>query len=99
MRAMKAGSVIVDMAAEMGGNCPLTELDKVVNKHGVTLIGDSNLPSLMAADASNLYARNIYNFIELMSDGEGCLDVTVEDEILDAAILCRGGEYLKGDAR
>jgi len=99
VRAMKTGSVIVDMAAEMGGNCPLTELDKVVNKHGVTLIGDSNLPSLMAADASNLYARNIYNFIELMSDGKGCLDATVEDEILETARLCHNGEYLKGGAR
>ncbi len=92
---MKPGSVIVDMAAEMGGNCPLTELDKVVVKYGVTLIGESNIPSLMAADASSLYARNLYNFVELMCDGEGRLDTTVEDEILEAALLCRDGEFLK----
>jgi len=92
---MKPGSVIVDMAAEMGGNCPLTELDKVVVKHGVTLIGESNIPSLMATDASSLYARNLYNFVELMCDGEGGLDTTVEDEILESALLCRDGEFLK----
>jgi len=92
---MKPGSVIVDMAAEMGGNCPLTELDKAVVKHGVTLIGESNIPSLMATDASSLYARNLYNFVELMCDGEGGLDTTVEDEILEAALLCRDGEFLK----
>jgi len=95
VKNMKPGSVIVDMAAEMGGNCPLTELDKVVVKHDVTLVGESNIPSLMAADASNLYARNLYSFVELMCDGEGGLDATVEDEILEAAILCRGGEFLK----
>jgi len=95
VQRMKPGSVIVDMAAEMGGNCPLTELDRVVVKHGVTLIGESNIPSLMAADASSLYARNLYNFVELMCDGEGGLDTSVEDEILEAALLCRNGEFLK----
>lgn len=95
VKSMKAGSVVVDMAAEMGGNCPLTELDRIIVKHDVTLIGESNIPALMAADASSLYARNLYNFIELMCDGEGGLDATIEDEILDAAILCRDGEFLK----
>jgi len=95
VQQMKPGSVIVDMAAEMGGNCPLTELDKVVVKHDVTLIGESNIPSLMAADASNLYARNLYNFTELMCDGNGEMDTSVEDEILDAALLCRDCKFLK----
>jgi len=95
LRRMKTGSVIVDMAAEMGGNCPLTELDKVIVKHGVTLIGESNIPSLMAADASKLYARNLYKFVELMCDGEGGLDASVDDEILAAALLCRNGKFLK----
>lgn len=95
LQHMKRGSVIVDMAVETGGNCPLTELDKVVVKHGVTLIGESNIPSLMAADASSLYARNLYNFVKLMCDGEGGLDTSVKDEILDAALLCRDGEFLK----
>jgi len=92
---MKPGSVIVDMAAEMGGNCPLTERDRVSVKYGVTLIGESNIPSLMATDASKLYARNLYNFVELMCDGDGGLDTAVEDEILEASLLCRDGEFLK----
>jgi proton-translocating NAD(P)+ transhydrogenase subunit alpha len=100
VKAMKPGSVIVDMAAGMGangmgGNCPLTELDKTVVKHGVTLIGESNIPSLVAADASQLYARNLFNFLALMSDGEGGLNTKLEDEIVEAAVLCRDGEFLK----
>lgn len=100
VKAMKPGSVIVDMAAGMGangvgGNCPLTEPDKTVEKHGVTLLGESNIPSLVAADASQLYARNLLNFLMLMSDGEGGLNTVLEDEIIEAAVLCRGGEFLK----
>jgi len=95
VKAMKPGSVIVDMAAEMGGNCPLTELDKIVEKHGVTLIGESNIPSLVAADASQLYARNLLNFLVLMCDGEGGLNTKLDDEIIEAAVLCREGEFLK----
>ncbi|OIO68147.1 MAG: NAD(P)(+) transhydrogenase (Re/Si-specific) subunit alpha [Zetaproteobacteria bacterium CG12_big_fil_rev_8_21_14_0_65_55_1124] len=95
VKAMKPGSVIVDMAAEMGGNCPLTELDKTVVKHGVTLIGESNIPSLVAADASQLYARNLNHFLTLMCDGEGGLNTVLDDEIITAAVLCREGEFLK----
>ena len=68
VKGMKPGSVIVDMAIEQGGNCPLTERDKVVIKHGVKLIGYSNLPAMVAADASALYARNLLNFINLIVD-------------------------------
>ncbi|MDQ6987543.1 MAG: Re/Si-specific NAD(P)(+) transhydrogenase subunit alpha [Mariprofundaceae bacterium] len=100
VKAMRAGSVIVDMAAGLGskgvgGNCPLSEVDKTVVKHGVTLVGESNIPSQMAADASQLYARNLYNFAELMSDGEGDLNSALDDEIVTAAVLCRAGEFLK----
>jgi len=100
VRAMKPGSVIVDMAAGLGaegvgGNCPLTELDKTVTKHGVILIGESNIPSLVAADASQLYARNLHHFLALMCDGEGGLDTRLDDEIVEAAVLCRDGEFLK----
>lgn len=100
VKAMKPGSVIVDMAAGMGangqgGNCPLTELDKIVDKHGVTLIGESNIASLVAADASQLYARNLLNFLVLMCDGEGGLNTKLDDEIIEAAVLCREGEFLK----
>jgi len=96
VKAMKPGSVIVDMAAEMGGNCPLTELDAVVEKYGVTLIGISNIPALIAADASSLYARNMLNFITPMIDGESAaLNIDMEDEIIEASLLCRDGNALK----
>jgi len=96
VKAMKPGSVIVDMAAEMGGNCPLTELDAVTEKYGVTLIGISNIPALIAADASSLYARNMFNFISPMIDAEsGALNLNMEDEVVEASLLCRDGEVLK----
>ncbi|MCP6623501.1 NAD(P)(+) transhydrogenase (Re/Si-specific) subunit alpha, partial [Klebsiella pneumoniae] len=68
---MKPGSVIIDLAAAQGGNCPLTEVDQVVVKHGVTIIGHSNLAALVPADASALYARNLLDFLKLVIDGEG----------------------------
>lgn len=97
VKEMKAGSVIVDMAVEMGGNCELSELDKVVVKHGVTLIGVSNIPALMAADASRMYARNLYHFLlpMLPAEGSGGLVINREDEVIEAALLCQHGELLK----
>ncbi|MDQ6964185.1 MAG: Re/Si-specific NAD(P)(+) transhydrogenase subunit alpha, partial [Mariprofundales bacterium] len=77
---MRMGSVIVDLAAEMGGNCPLTRKDEVINHNGVTIIGDSNIPSRMAADASTLYARNMLSFIGLLTNSEGSVDIDVDDE-------------------
>ncbi|SFW35340.1 Re/Si-specific NAD(P)(+) transhydrogenase subunit alpha [Nitrosovibrio sp. Nv17] len=92
VRAMKPGSVIVDMAVEAGGNCPLSELDRVVVKHGVHLIGISNLPGLVAADASALYARNLMNFLNLMLDGDtGELKIDREDEIIAGTLVCADG--------
>ena len=94
--AMKPGSVIVDMAVEMGGNCPLSEMDSVWQKDGVTLIGISNIPALMAADSSSLYARNLFNFIDLMLDSEKeGLNVDMDDEIIEASLLCWDGEAMK----
>ena len=96
VRAMKPGSVIVDMAVEAGGNCPLSELDKVVIKHGVHLIGIANLPGLVAADSSALYARNLMNFLNLMLDAKsGEFKIDREDEIVDGTIVCTGGEITK----
>ncbi len=84
VKAMKPGSVIVDLAAEAGGNCPLTELDKTVVKHGVTLVGESNLAGTVAADASALYARNLLNFINLLCDPKngGTININREDDII-----------------
>ncbi len=97
VQSMKPGSVIVDMAVEMGGNCPLSEMDSVIEKHGVTLIGISNIPALMATDASSLYARNLFNFITPMLNEDGHLNINREDEVIESALLCMDGEFLKPD--
>ena len=96
VKSMKPGSVIVDMAVEQGGNCPLSELDKTVVKHGVTLIGVANIPSLVAADSSALYARNLLNLLNLMHDAKtGEFKINREDEIIAGTLVCAGGEVLK----
>jgi NAD(P) transhydrogenase subunit alpha len=92
VRAMKPGSVIVDMAIEQGGNCPLTELGKTVVKHGVYIIGEPNLAALVAADASALYARNVLDFLKLVIDKEDKFVIDREDEIVRATLLCHDGE-------
>ncbi len=91
---MRPGSVIVDMAVEAGGNCPLSRPDEVVVEHGVSIVGVTNIPSLMAADASQLYARNMQRFVELMLE-DGALNLDVDDEIVRAVLLCRDGSALK----
>jgi NAD(P) transhydrogenase subunit alpha len=93
---MKPGSVILDMAVEQGGNCPLTERDRIVVKHGVKLIGLTNLAGLVAADASALYARNLLNFIALLLDPKsGELTINREDEIIAGSLVAIGGEAIK----
>ncbi|MBP6058010.1 MAG: Re/Si-specific NAD(P)(+) transhydrogenase subunit alpha [Nitrosomonas sp.] len=95
VQAMKPGSVIVDMAVEAGGNCPLSELNKTVVKHGVHLIGIANIPGLVAADSSTLYARNLMNFLNLMLDPEsGELKIDRGDEIIVGTLVCAGGEII-----
>jgi NAD(P) transhydrogenase subunit alpha len=89
---MKPGSVIVDMAVEQGGNCPLSELGKTVTKYGVHIIGEPNLAALVAADASALYARNVLDFLKLIVDKEGQLAINLDDEIVAATLMCSGGE-------
>lgn len=91
VKAMKPGSVIVDMAVEAGGNCPISELDKTVVKHGVHLVGIANIPSLVAADSSTLYARNLLNFFNLIVDAEGKLNIDREDEIVAGTLVCSNG--------
>ena len=95
VRSMKPGSVIVDMAVEQGGNCPLSELGKTVTKYGVHIIGEANLPALAAADASALYSRNLIDFMKLIVDKDGALAINREDEIVAATLLCSGGEVLR----
>ena len=99
VKAMKPGSVIVDIAAGKGpnggGNCPISEADKTVVKHGVTIVGDTNLPAHVAADASALYARNVIDFLKLIINKEGALHVDMEDDIVAACLMARGGEVTR----
>jgi NAD(P) transhydrogenase subunit alpha len=92
VRSMRPGSVIVDLAAEQGGNCPLTKPDQVVEAHGVTLMGYTNLPGHLAVDASSLYARNLFNFVSLFVDKKtGEINLNWDDEIIKGAGLTRDG--------
>lgn len=96
VKAMKPGSVIVDMAAPQGGNCPLTEPGKTVVKHGVTLVGETNIPALVAADASALYARNVLDFLKLVLEKDAtALKIDLEDDIVKACLMCRDGQLLR----
>ena len=97
VKAMKPGSVIVDIAAGkgpngVGGNCPLSEVDKTVLKHGVTIVGETNLPALVAADASALYARNVIDFLKLVITKEGAFNVPMDDDIVTACLMTQSGE-------
>ncbi|MGH6871435.1 MAG: Re/Si-specific NAD(P)(+) transhydrogenase subunit alpha [Rhizomicrobium sp.] len=95
IETMKPGSVIVDLAAEQGGNTPLTRADEVVEVHGVTIMGYTNLPARLAVDTSSLYARNLYNFVALIVDKKtGSLALNWDDEIVKGAGLTRDGEIV-----
>ncbi len=93
VQSMKPGSVIVDLAAEQGGNCALTEPDQVVKKHGVTVIGYTNLPSRLAAQASQLYGTNLrYLLAQMCPAKDGVLTVDMTDEIVRGATVVNGGQ-------
>jgi len=93
VESMKDGSVVVDLAAEQGGNCELTEPDKVVIHHGVTLIGYTDLPSRMAAQSSQLYASNLRHLLtDLTPEKDGQIVVDMEDEVIRGATICKDGE-------
>ncbi len=95
VKTMKPGSIIVDLAAEQGGNCPLTCADKVVETHGVTIMGYTNLPARLAVDTSSLYSRNLFNFVSLIVDKKtGQLALNWDDEIVKGAGLTRDGEIV-----
>jgi H+-translocating NAD(P) transhydrogenase subunit alpha len=92
VKSMKPGSVIVDIAAPAGGNCPLTEPGKTVQRYGVTIVGETNLPALVAADSSSLYARNVLDFLKLVLTKEGGLQVPMDDDIVVACLMTHNGE-------
>jgi NAD(P) transhydrogenase subunit alpha len=97
VKSMKPGSVIVDLAAGkgangVGGNCPLSVADQTVVQHGVTLVGETNLPALVAADASALYARNVLDFLKLVLPKDKGFTVDMEDDIVAACLMTQAGE-------
>jgi len=95
IKTMKPGSVIVDLAAEAGGNTPLTKAGEVVEVHGVIIMGYSNLPGRLAVDASSLYARNLFNFVSLLVDKKtGALAIDWNDEIVKGALVAKDGELV-----
>ncbi len=91
VKTMKPGSVIIDLAVEQGGNCPLSKPDQVVEAYGVRIAGFTNLPGRIAADASALYAKNLLNLTPLLVSKDGAFAPNHDDEILKGAILTRGG--------
>ena len=106
VEAMKPGSVLVDLAAgrgpvadeatgRRGGNCPLSEPDQVVVRHGVTICGYTNLPAMVAADASALYARNLLDFLKLIVTKEGSLNIDLADDVVAATLLARDGQLAR----
>jgi H+-translocating NAD(P) transhydrogenase subunit alpha len=95
VKSMKPGSVIVDLAAPQGGNCPLTEPGQTVIRHGVTIVGETNLPALVAADASALYARNVLDFLKLIVTKEGTLKIDLEDDIVAACRMTQDGRVTR----
>ncbi len=101
VKGMRAGSVIIDLAAENGGNCPLTESGKVVKKYGVTLVGHTNYPALVPGDSSSFYGKNIANLLGLMwkaaeSGTAHQLKIDLTDDILEASLVTHGGEVRFG---
>lgn len=93
VKSMKMGSVILDMAVETGGNCEISEINKTVVKHGVTIIGESNLPSLLPTNASQLYATNISTLLLHLSTKEG-LKLDREEEIIKGVLITHEGELV-----
>ncbi|MFW2368806.1 MAG: Re/Si-specific NAD(P)(+) transhydrogenase subunit alpha [Desulforhopalus sp.] len=93
VESMKEGSVIVDLAAEMGGNCKLSEPDRIVIKHGVTIIGYTDLPSRLATQSSQLYATNLRHLLTELTPGkDGEVVIDMEDEVIRGATVIKNGE-------
>ena len=89
---MRPGAVIIDLAAESGGNCELTQSEKTVEEHGVTIVGPQNLPARVAIHASQMYAKNVQSFLSLLVSKDGALTRDFTDEILASSLLVNAGE-------
>ena len=95
---MKPGSVIVDMAVSQGGNCELSELDQIITKNNVKIVGEGNLPATIPINASELFAKNIQNFIQHLTD-EGAFQWNLEDEITSGSLIIKDGEILQNSLK
>ena len=91
MEAMKSGSVIVDLAAATGGNTELTKNNTTVNYNGISIVGNSYLPANMPSDASKLYGKNVLNFLQLVINKEGNLNLNFEDDLVKGTCIAHAG--------
>ena len=98
VEGMRGGSVIVDLAAEGGGNCELTKIDETTLHNGVKIYGPANVPSMLSNHASELYAKNLLNFLELLIQ-DGAINIDLEDEILSASLITHDGEIRHADIK
>ncbi len=94
VKGMRPGSVVLDMAVEFGGNCEISENGKTVKKHGVTIIGEPNIPSLVATNASEVYSKNILALLDHISK-EGKVELNLEDEIVKGALITFNKEVVQ----
>ena len=93
IKKMRPGSVVLDMAVEFGGNCEVSELGKTIKKHGVTIIGEPNLPSLVPQHSSEMYAKNLFGFLTYVSK-DGKVELDLENEIVKGALITYNGEVV-----
>lgn len=89
---MKPGSVIIDLAASTGGNCEVTEDGKTIQVNGVTVVGDSGLAATMPYDASKMFGKNIINFLKIMIDKDGAIQLNWEDDLITGTCIAHAGE-------
>ena len=96
IKTMKPGSVLIDLAVEQGGNCPLSEADKTIVKNGVSIIGQTNMASKVPIDASVLFAKNLLNFVTpMINEDEKRLGIDIDDEIIRGSMITQNGEVLQ----
>ena len=94
LNAMRNGSVIIDIAAATGGNTPFTKNNETIKYNGVTIVGNSNLPATMPSDASKLYGKNILNFLQLIANKEGQINLNWEDDLVKGTCITHNGEMV-----
>jgi H+-translocating NAD(P) transhydrogenase subunit alpha len=99
IEAMKKGSVIIDLAAATGGNTDLTKNNETVYHKGVAIVGNSALAASMPSDASKLYGKNVQNFLQLITDKEGKLNLNWEDDLVKGSCITHGGELVHERAK